>query len=100
MTELGFHLNDSMCWVCAAGQGLQGGSCQKLLEASLAPNLHPALAKAKPISNGSCASVIASLRRGKRLLKNLQGREEWDVRAAAMQTPRSVKKAREEVPRS
>ena len=45
--------------------------------------------------------MIAYLRRGKIAKKReLQRREEWDVRETAMQTPRSVKKEREEVHRS
>ena len=61
------------------------------------PPLAKAKAKAKPISDGGSASVITDVRRGKRLLKNWQWREEWDVRETTLQTPRSVQKEREEV---
>ena len=79
------------------GEGLQGWLLSEVARSFPGSNSDPSLAKAEPSSDSGSTSVIAYLRRGKRLLKNLQRREEWDVRERSTQTPRSLKKEREEV---
>ena len=85
--------------VLVAGEGLQGWLLREAAKSFPGSRSDQPLVKAKPISAGGSTSVITYLRSGKRLLKNLQQREEWDVRETTMQTPRSVKE-REEVHRS
>ena len=83
--------------VLVAGEGLQGWLLQEAAKSFPSSKSDQPLVKAKPISDGGSTSVITYLRSGKRLLKNLQQREEWDVRETTLQTPRSVKKEGEEV---
>ncbi|KAK4831741.1 hypothetical protein QYF61_018871 [Mycteria americana] len=58
----------------------------------------PLLAKAEPISDVSSASVITHLRKGKKHCATTAKREELEyVRKTTLQTPRAVKKEREEM---
>ena len=75
--------------VLVAGGGYRGGFCQKLLAAfPMSDNPEPAgsktdplLAKAKQISNGDSASVIAYLRRGrKKTVVRWQWREKSETK--------------------
>ena len=79
------------------GEGLQGWLLGEAARTFPGSKSDQPLAKAVPISDGGSASVIAYLRRGKTAKKELQRREDWDVRGTTMQTLRSVRKEREEV---
>ena len=79
-------------------------SCQKLPLCLIGPmpagsKMDPLLAKAEPISDSGSASGITDLRRGKKTTCAVAARREEreDVRATALQTPRSGKKEGEEV---
>ena len=72
-----------LCWVCVAREGLQGWLLSEAARSFPGSNSDPPLAKAEPVSNGGSASVIAYLRRGKRLLgervkrwRKVEGEEE------------------------
>ena len=54
-----------MCWVCVAGEGLQGWLLSEAARSFPGSNSDPPLAKAEPISDGGSASVITYLRKGK-----------------------------------
>jgi len=81
--------------------------CQKLplcliMPVLAGPKMDPLLAKAEPISNGGSTSVITYLRRGRKKLwvrQQLEREESDNVKETALQTPRSLKKEGEEVPK-
>ena len=54
-----------VCWVCVAGEGLQGWLLSEAARTFPGSKSDLPLAKAEPISDDGSASVIAYLRRGK-----------------------------------